>query len=475
LSASLAVTVWPRSSPLRETARGARRTGFGAGLRRGVAVVLAVAALACWLGRSPVSPGAPSTVAPPTAARFAAGPAQAGHSPAMRPLGSEAVTGPSGEAYYARAIETIRTGQRVLTRNPELAGGELPEAPVDPATWVNVRLRMAKPTGDFLEITLLRPVEWLAEHLAQTKALDGRYPQALVEARETDSARVVTEVTSVIPTLDLPDLSQGIIEPITGDSSTAAPWIFLTLHELEAVGPAEIVEVGPCPELEPGEGRLVTGTFSHQSGEVFDITVDGLTEPIGSTGAHPFWSEDRQAFISARDLRLGETLRTESGTLRQITRITPRRGPPVPVFNLEVDAEHVYYVSVDGVLVHNAYDASCIRRKARELYERVYPSLFETAERESLRCGEISSLLEVHHRIPLEYSHLFKADPNRTANLIGLHKDVHAEISGLWTSFRNAIPNASASDVMHFSLLIDKNYGGMYNSIRRTGAFPSFR
>jgi len=114
--------------------------------------------------------------------------------------------------------------------------------------------------------------------------------------------------------------------------------------------------VGPCPELESGEGRLVTGTFSHASGEILDIAVDGITEPIGCTGAHPFWSEDRQAFIPARDLRLGETLRTESGTLRQITRITPRRGPPVPVFNLEVDAEHVYYVSVDGVLVHNAYD-----------------------------------------------------------------------------------------------------------------------
>jgi len=99
---------------------------------------------------------------------------------------------------------------------------------------------------------------------------------------------------------------------------------------------------------------LVTGTFSHQSGEVFDIAVDGLAEPIGCTGAHPFWSEDRHEFIPARDLRPGETLRTESGTLRQITRITPRRGPPVAVFNLEVDAEHVYYVSVDGVLVHNA-------------------------------------------------------------------------------------------------------------------------
>ena len=355
LSALVAVTAWTKSSAMRDAGRAAPRTGLGTGLRRGVAVVLAVAALACWLGKPWASPGAPSSVAPPTAVRVSAGPAQAGHSPAVRPVRSEAVKGPSAAAYYARAIETIQTGQRVLARNPELAGVKLPDAAVDPATWVNIRLRMPKPTGEFLEITLLRPVEWLAEHLAQTTALDGEYAQALVQARETDSARVVTEVTSVIPTLDLPDLSQGIIEPITGDSSTAAPWIFLTLHELEAVGPAEIVEVGPCPELEPGEGRLVTGTFSHASGEVFDIAVDGLTEPIGCTGAHPFWSEDRHEFIPARDLRLGETLRTESGTLRQITRITPRRGPPVAVFNLEVDAEHVYYVSVDGVLVHNAY------------------------------------------------------------------------------------------------------------------------
>jgi len=242
-----------------------------------------------------------------------------------------------------------------LARNPELAGEELPDAAVDPATWVNIRLRMPKPTGDFLEITLLRPVEWLAEHLAQATALEGEYSRALAEASGTNSARVVTGLTSVIPSLDPPDLSPGMIEPITADSSTGSPWIFLTLPELEAVGPAEIVGVGPCPELETGEGRLVTGTFSHQSGEVFDIAVDGLTEPIGCTGAHPFWSEDRHAFVPARDLLPGETLRTKSGTLRQITRITPRRGPPVSVFNLDVDAEQVYYVSVDGVFVHHAY------------------------------------------------------------------------------------------------------------------------
>jgi hypothetical protein len=265
------------------------------------------------------------------------------------------VTGPSGQVYHARAIETIRTGQRVLARNPQLAEADLPDAPVDPASWVNIHLRMAQATGDPLEITLLRPVEWLAAQLAETAALDAEYPQALEEARADNDDRMLTEIRSVIVSEEAFPPAPGSIPALGADQTPTTPWIFLTLHELAAVGPAKVVEVSPCPELEPGAGRLVTGTFSHHSGEVLDIAVAGLTEPIGCTGAHPFWSEDRQDFIPARDLVLGETLRTESGTLRQITRITPRRGPPVPVFNLEVDAEHVYYVSVDGVLVHNAY------------------------------------------------------------------------------------------------------------------------
>ncbi|HBH54713.1 MAG TPA: hypothetical protein DDY91_22755, partial [Planctomycetaceae bacterium] len=103
---------------------------------------------------------------------------------------------------------------------------------------------------------------------------------------------------------------------------------------------------------------LVSAIFAHQSGKVPALSVTGFTKPIGCTGAHPFWGEDRPDFIPARELVPGETLRTEAGTLRQITRSAPRRGLPVPVFNLEVDAEHVYYVSVDGVLVHKAYHES---------------------------------------------------------------------------------------------------------------------
>ncbi|MFN8708088.1 MAG: hypothetical protein ACK50J_15530 [Planctomyces sp.] len=41
-------------------------------------------------------------------------------------------------------------------------------------------------------------------------------------------------------------------------------------------------------------------------------------------------------------------------TLVQVTRITPRRGPPVNVFNFEVDVDHVYHVGHSSVLVHSA-------------------------------------------------------------------------------------------------------------------------
>ena len=67
---------------------------------------------------------------------------------------------------------------------------------------------------------------------------------------------------------------------------------------------------------------------------------------------HPFWSEDRQAFIPAGEFRKDETLRTADGTLTHVTAIIPRPGAE-PVYNLEVDVEHAYFVSAAGVLVHN--------------------------------------------------------------------------------------------------------------------------
>jgi hypothetical protein len=282
-----------------------------------------------------------------------------------------------------------------LARNPQLAEAALPDVPFDPASWVNIHLRRSQATGDPLEITLLRPVEWLAAQLAETAALDAEYPQALDGASSARSALEMTDIRSVILSDEVLPQAPGGIAALGANRTQTTSWIFLMLHELAAVGPAEVVRVEPCPPIEPDAGRLVTGTFSHHSGEVLDIAVDGLSEPIGCTGAHPFWSADRQDFIPARDLALGETLRTESGTLRQIIRITPRRGPPVAVFNLEVDVEHVYYVSTAGVLVHNAYPGDVPSRASlrieyeaewnRRDFDRKTRALQDLAERGKLR------------------------------------------------------------------------------------------
>lgn len=112
----------------------------------------------------------------------------------------------------------------------------------------------------------------------------------------------------------------------------------------------------PCPPLEPDDGtgrRLVTSVFRHAAADVVDLETTGSNQPIGTTANHPFWSETRQMFVRAGQLEPGEHLRSARGTLLQVTRITPRRGPPVPVFNFEVDGQHVYSVGADGLLVHN--------------------------------------------------------------------------------------------------------------------------
>jgi Pretoxin HINT domain len=132
--------------------------------------------------------------------------------------------------------------------------------------------------------------------------------------------------------------------------------IDLVMPEMGLDGKARVVGIDPCPPIErdDGTGRMiVTGTMKHLASNVLSLEIAGQTEPLGVTDTHPIWSEDRHAFIVAGQLREGEHLKHLDGTLTEVTRITPRRGPPVMVYNLEVDAEHVYHVTPNGLLVHN--------------------------------------------------------------------------------------------------------------------------
>ncbi|EDL59893.1 putative toxin [Gimesia maris] len=119
-------------------------------------------------------------------------------------------------------------------------------------------------------------------------------------------------------------------------------------------GNAQVLEIANCPPIaaNPGPGfQIVTGTFRHEAAQTLDISVEDELKPIGTTPNHPIWSADRQAFVRADSLTVGERLQTLNGTT-VITSITAR-GPPEPVYNLEVQVKHTYFVADSGVLVHN--------------------------------------------------------------------------------------------------------------------------
>ena len=129
------------------------------------------------------------------------------------------------------------------------------------------------------------------------------------------------------------------------------PVVWLELPEMGCVGWARVVNQRTF-QYTPGVGNLVTGTFRHISDDVIDLTVEGQDKPIGVTNSHPFWSVDRQEFVPAGELLQGERLLLFSGDTARVTQKLPRPGPHV-VYNIEVFGEHVYQVTLDGVVVHN--------------------------------------------------------------------------------------------------------------------------
>src|SRR4051794_33901117 len=125
------------------------------------------------------------------------------------------------------------------------------------------------------------------------------------------------------------------------------------MPEMGVRGHALVTAIEPCPEIPQGEGRLVTGTFHHSRGIVYDLWVEGEEEPIGVTGTHPFWSADREDWVPAKELKEGERLQGLEGKTPKVESLT-LRAEPEPVYNIEVEGDHCYRVGKQGLLVHNA-------------------------------------------------------------------------------------------------------------------------
>jgi hypothetical protein len=130
--------------------------------------------------------------------------------------------------------------------------------------------------------------------------------------------------------------------------------LFLDMPEMGVKGLADVLSIDPCPEIEPGPGRVIMSTFAHTSGTVYDLRLEGEDEPIGVTATHLIWAPDRNRWVPAAELRVGEGVETRGGFAR-VQSIT-RRSDTAPVYNIEVEGDHCYRVGMKGVLVHNASD-----------------------------------------------------------------------------------------------------------------------
>ncbi|REK27112.1 MAG: hypothetical protein DWQ42_07705 [Planctomycetota bacterium] len=130
--------------------------------------------------------------------------------------------------------------------------------------------------------------------------------------------------------------------------------IELELAEMGAWGPAEVQRIGPCPAIASGARHpVVTGTFRHETGpdsRVISLRLESQSEATRVTDNHPYWSVDRQAFVPAGELRVGETVDTMRGPSR-VASAEPFAYTGI-LYNLET-TEHVYRVGSQGTLVHN--------------------------------------------------------------------------------------------------------------------------
>ena len=161
-------------------------------------------------------------------------------------------------------------------------------------------------------------------------------------AGPSDAAGLLTEPPQAVAA------SRLLTEPLTVGST-----IFVDLPEHGISADFTVREIRPCPTPMAGDGYLVTTKFIHENAEILDLRIEDSDEPIGTTASHPFWSEDRQRFVAAGDLRVGENLLLADDTTRRVESITLRPNRET-VYNIEVDGEHVFYVGEDGVLVHNS-------------------------------------------------------------------------------------------------------------------------
>jgi RHS repeat-associated protein len=217
-----------------------------------------------------------------------------------------------GDGTTEEAINDIQVGQRVATdggaaNSPQSKTAADPNATaVVPATWRELTID----AGDWEVQTL--------EAAPQIQAEDATV------GGEIDLGSIVD-----LQEMGAPVGLQGTVESITA-----------------------------CPTIQSGPGRVVLTTVSHLNDDLYTLTLkdaSGKTETLGVTGYHRFYDQ-ASGWTEVQNLYSGETLRGANGSLTVVSAV---RAPGLDrVYNMTVEADHVYYVGDLPALVHNNCNSS---------------------------------------------------------------------------------------------------------------------
>ncbi len=143
---------------------------------------------------------------------------------------------------------------------------------------------------------------------------------------------------------------------------------------------------------------------------------------------------------AVRDLAVGDRLITSDGTVSVLD--IRAQSSVVQVFNLKVDRVHSYTIGETEVLVHNKFGPGAPLTFGEPLTRAAKKSLHGKARRiweKTMKYNAATFDEHIHHRVPLEYAHLFTADPNRTSNLFAMPSADHDAVSGAWTTWRASL------------------------------------
>jgi RHS repeat-associated protein len=100
------------------------------------------------------------------------------------------------------------------------------------------------------------------------------------------------------------------------------------------------------------QGQTVTDVITGEGRkELIDLEVDG--QPVTATDNHLFYVTDRQAWVTAEEVKVGDHLREPDGQTATVTSHRLRVVPSATVYNLTVDGMHTFYAGREPVLVHN--------------------------------------------------------------------------------------------------------------------------